>query len=334
MARKETIKGSVIKKYLERFPNSPILTISKKIYNENKAVFKDVEDTRRLVNYYKGRGGKQNRESIKDKRFIKPLEYKYNPFEIPESHNKKAEVWKLPKAYKNVLVLSDIHFPFHDEKALLAALKYGQEKKVDAIFLNGDILDFYQLSFHEKDPRKVSFKEEIEMGRQFLAMLRRDFPGTAIYYIPGNHEVRLERFLRVKAPELLDMQEWKMESLLRFGENGVVGIEHGSKCYFGKLLVEHGDKMKGAGGVNPARTLSLKFKRHTICGHFHRSSESNSSVYDDDYIMCWSTGCLCDLEPDYLPLNEWNHGAAIIQVDHKTDEFHVENFKIMRGKVY
>ena len=196
------------------------------------------------------------------------------------------------------------------------------------------MLDFYQLSFHEKDPRKTSIKTELEMGREFFKMLRRDFPECAIYFIQGNHENRMERYLRVKAPELLDVEEFRLDILLRMAEYGVVEVPYASKCYFGKLLVEHGDKMRGAGGVNPARTLSLNFKRPTLCGHFHRTSSSNSVVYDDDNIMCWSTGCLCELEPSYMPLNNHNHGAAIVEVDHSTGRFKVENFIIINGKVY
>jgi hypothetical protein len=60
----------------------------------------------------------------------------------------------------------------------------------------------------------------------------------------------------------------------------------------------------------------------------------NSVVYDDNNIMCWSTGCLCELEPSYMPLNNHNHGAAIVEVDHLTGSFKVENFIIINGKVY
>ena len=240
--------------------------------------------------------------------------------------------WFLPKSIKKVLLLSDIHFPYHDVRALTTALKYGQKEEVDAIFINGDLMDFYQLSFHEKDPRVTSISDELEATRKFFDGLNKAFPNTLIYYIPGNHEARLERYLRVKAPELLDVQEFRIDVLLKLGEKGILYLEHGTKCYFGKLLVEHGDKMKGSGGVNPARSLFAKLKRHAICGHFHRTSEATEKVYDGDVVVTYSTGCLCELEPRYMEVNNHNHGFALVEMD--GENFKVRNLKIVNGKVY
>lgn len=330
----QTLSASFAKDYLKRFPKTPIMTLAKKMYKENHLIFTSLEHARDRLRYYSGLNGGRNKNFLKDKSIIREKTFNYNPFDLPESHSKKTNTWRLPKAYKRTLILSDLHFPYQDNDAIKCALRYGKEKGIDSIYINGDMLDFYQLSFHEKDPRKTSIKTELEMGREFFKMLRRDFPECAIYFIQGNHCIRMERYLRVKAPELLDVEEFRLDILLRMAEHGVVEIPHGSKCYFGKLLVEHGDKMRGAGGVNPARTLSVRFKRPTLCGHFHRTSSSNAVIYDDSSIMCWSTGCLCDLEPDYMPLNEWNHGAAIIEVNHSDQSFRVENFIIINGKVY
>lgn len=262
--------------------------------------------------------------------------YQYPPMfpppAMPESKAAAIERFTLPSGIKRALVLSDVHIPYHDIPAINAALEHGYKRGIDCIFLNGDILDLYQLSDHEKDPRKVSLKGELDAGRSFLAELRRLFPAVPIYYIPGNHENRMERFL-YKNPQLLGNPEFKLDSLLRVAEHGVVWLEHSTAVYFGKLLVEHGDKLRGSGGVNPARTLLLKFKRPAICGHFHRTSQANGVVYDDSTLMAWSTGCLCELSPQYMPVNEWNHGGAIVEI-YDGGQFHVENFQIIKGKVY
>lgn len=47
----------------------------------------------------------------------------------------------------------------------------------------------------------------------------------------------------------------------------------------------------------------------------------------------WSTGCLCDLHPDYAPLNKWNHGFAFVEV-FNGGKFEVQNLFISDGKVY
>jgi len=170
------------------------------------------------------------------------------------------------------------------------------------------------------------------MGRLFFQTLRKNFPKANIYYIPGNHEARMERYLRVKAPELLDIAEFRIDVLLKVAEYGIEYIPHGTKCYFGKLLVEHGDKMKGSGGVNPARTLYMRLKRHAICNHFHRTTEATEKVYDGDVYVTYSVGCLCELEPRYMEVNNHNHGFA--EVNMTGENFRVKNLKIVNNQVF
>lgn len=327
------IASDYIKELLTKFPNSGDRTIANLAFKKQPKLFTSFDHCRSMIKYYRGHNGEKNRSTLKDKRFVKQVKTNIeNVWQIPISHSKDREVWRLPKSIKKVLLLSDIHFPYHDVKALETALKYGKKEGIDAIFINGDMIDFYQLSFHEKDPRVTDIAEELEMARNFFAMLQKQFPKVLVYYIPGNHEYRMERYLRVKAPELLDMQEFKLDVLLRVREFGVHYIEHGTKCYFGKLLVEHGDKMKGSGGVNPARSLFAKLKRHAICGHFHRTSEATEKVYDGDVVVTYSTGCLCELEPRYMEVNNHNHGFAIVDMD--GENFAVSNKKIVGNKVY
>jgi predicted phosphodiesterase len=327
---KTSISGQIAKDLLKRFPNAKILTLAKKLYKENPKVYKDVEQARSIIRVYKGQ---HKPSSMKTREHFKEKTYDYNPFKLPESRSTPREVFKLPTSVKKVLLISDIHFPYQDNKALTAALLDGKKEKVDCIFINGDLLDFYQLSFHEKDPRKTSIPDELQACRDFFKNIRANFPTTLIYYIPGNHELRLERYLKVKAPELLDVEEFRLDVLLRVAEHKINYITHGTKVYFGKLLVEHGDKMKGSGGVNPARTLFLRLKRHAVCGHFHRTSENTSKIYDGESVVTFSTGCLCELEPGYLEVNEHNHGHAIVEM-HDDGHFAVRNKKIINGKVY
>lgn len=327
-----TIAHEYIKNLCKRFPNAGDLTLAKKALKDEPKLFASLEVARSRVRYIRGHNGGRNRKKLKDKVLVKPVTNNTNPFDIPDSHTVERSVWRLPRSIKRVLLLSDIHFPYHDKKAITAALSYGKRKKVEAIFINGDALDFYQLSFHEKDPRQTSIPEEIKIAQDFFRSLKKNFPKALIYFIPGNHEYRLQRYLRVKAPELLDCDEFRLDVILKLGEIGIHYIPHGTKCYFGKLLVEHGDKIKGAGGVNPARTLFLRLKRHAICGHFHRTSESTERIYDGEVVVTYSVGCLCELEPRYMEVNNHNHGFAIVEMEGQN--FTVHNKKIVNGKVY
>jgi hypothetical protein len=329
---KPTYKQELVRDYIKKYPKHPNLTIARMIYNAHKEIFSNVDTVRKMIRTIKGQAGDKKRKQMVDKSLYGEVG-KLNPFAfIPESHIETPKVWKLPKQFKKVLLISDIHIPYHNPNDIKACFKYAKEQGVDCVFINGDMLDYHGLSFHEKDIRKrPTMAEENEMGRQFLKGLK-DYFKCQVYYKPANHEKRLERYLVVKAPELLDTAEFRLDILLRLGELGIHYIGFRDKCYFGKLLVEHGDRIKGNGGVNPAQTLYRRYKRHTICGHFHKKTEFSAKVYDGNCIVTYSVGSLCDLEPEYFEVNEHVNGFAIIDMD--GDDFRVSNFTIENGKVY
>jgi predicted phosphodiesterase len=322
---------NIILDYLEKFPNAPSRTIAKKIYNENSAFFTDAENVYFRVRYYRGQSGSTNRDKLKNTKFQKELKVKVmiQKLQLPESHTKVRNSFTFPTGCKKLGVFGDVHIPYHDNTALEVMFKKFEEEKVDSIFINGDLLDFYQLSFHEKDPREVHFKGEIEAGKEFLAYIRNRFPDIPIYYITGNHENRFERYLRIKASELLDIDECRLDVILHVAEYKIEYLPFRSKVVFGDYTIEHGDKIPGAGGVVPARTLLMRLKSNSIVNHFHKSSESSQRIYgvgEPTNIRAYSLGCMCDLAPEYMEINEWNHGFCIMSKI--KDKVSVSNYKI------
>jgi predicted phosphodiesterase len=322
---------NIILDYLEKFPNAPSRTLAKKIYNENSAFFTDFENVYFRVRYYRGQSGSKNRDKLKNNKFQKELKVKVmiQKLQLPESHTKTRNSFTFPTGCKKLGVFGDVHIPYHDNTALEVMFKKFEEEKVDSIFINGDLLDFYQLSFHEKDPREVHFKGEIEAGKEFLAYIRSRFPDIPIYYITGNHENRFERYLRIKASELLDIDECRLDVILHVAEYKIEYLPFRSKVVFGDYTIEHGDKIPGAGGVVPARTLLMRLKSNSIVNHFHKSSESSQRIYgvgEPTNIRAYSLGCMCDLAPEYMEINEWNHGFCIMSKI--KDKVSVSNYKI------
>ena len=61
--------------------------------------------------------------------------------DIPDGFFEDRTPYVLAPIYNNALVLNDIHIPYHNREALILALKYGYEHKVNAIILNGDTID-------------------------------------------------------------------------------------------------------------------------------------------------------------------------------------------------
>lgn len=325
-------KGEIVKAALKQFPTASTRALARIIYDDNKELF-TLEKARDLIMYYRGAKGKRLNKSLADKSFVRK-KTNDDPFEfIPKSYAMRRDTWHLPTSIKNVAVWGDLHIPYHESDAVKAAIKLAKDDKVDAIFLNGDVMDFFGLSFHEKNPKnRPRISEELESARQFLKGLRKHFPNIPIYWIDGNHEYRLERYLAVKAPELLDTSEFQIASLLRMAEYGITYLGFRTKCYFGKLLVEHGDRLKGTGGVNPARTARLKYKRSVLVNHFHKLSVDSGKQYDGDVMTCWSNGCLCELEPEYMEVNEHVHGVCHVQMN--GDNYRVRQYQIINGKVF
>jgi hypothetical protein len=62
-----SIKGQLVIDYIKKFPNTPNLTLAKKIYKENSKLFIDVENVRSIIRTYTGNTGKNNAKKVKDK---------------------------------------------------------------------------------------------------------------------------------------------------------------------------------------------------------------------------------------------------------------------------
>lgn len=323
----KTQSKKIAEEYCGKYPNMPNLTIAKLLKKEHGKLYESVEKARDYVRYIRGQKGDKNRKRSSTKSLFVPT----SPyFTLPKS----AIVKRMPVNIKGekILLLKDIHFPYHDEEALGIALQYGIEKGCDTLYLNGDILDCHTLSRWEKDPESRSFSQELETVRSFLQMVSPLF--KKVYYKEGNHEERYWRYLSSHAPELVEIDAFNLQSLMWLEQFGVEWIDGRTFAKFNSLNVVHGHEFgqNVFSPVNIARGLYLRAKSHAICGHWHQTSEHNEKDINGKIITTWSVGCLCDLSPRYRPANQWNHGFAILHRDGKN--FHVENKKIYEGKVY
>ncbi len=235
---------------------------------------------------------------------------------------------------KKCLILSDLHIPYHSTVAISAALEAGKKENVDTILFNGDVIDFYQLSVFCNDPRKLCVAEELEKTKAFFAEVRRHFPKTQIYYTLGNHEERLEHYAQRNARALVGVSGLEIQNMLELDKFRIRLIKNRRVAKIGKLNVLHGHEHNGIGfAISPARGIFMKAKAMALVGHCHRKSEYSEKTLDNKSIGCWSTGCMCDLSPDYAPYNNWCHGFAIVEND--GDHFTVSNLYVSKeGIVY
>lgn len=339
MSAKIGTSGKIALEYIELFPKTPLLTLARKMYNENPEVYTDTDHARSMIRYYKGKSGNKQRHYATDKSHFtqKGQEAKElgipNPYELPESDADDWPPFIIPKGNNKILLLSDIHIPYHDVKAVEMAVEYGKEQGVNTVILNGDIMDCYALSRYEKDPRKRRFSEELEMTREFLGWITNELPAK-YYYKIGNHEERYEAFLRIKAPELLDLTEFRLDVLLHFGQFGIDLITDKRVIKAGELNILHGHEFGRSvfSPVNPARGYYMRSKTNIIAGHNHQTSNHMETNLNGKVIGAWSTGCLCELHPQYMPINKWNLGFAVIHVQ-KDGSFEIDNLSIINGKI-
>lgn len=331
----KTVSQQVVRDYLDRFPKAATQTLAAKAYRENPEVWSTKNACNLAFRRMRGNQGAQSRRYTADKsRYRKNQPGDADPFgAIPKGREempgwKPAEITGPCKA----LILSDPHVPYHDRDALMLAARQGQEENVDTVILLGDFIDCFALSRWEKDPRERNFKRELETGRQVLSVLRDGFPDARIIYKLGNHDERLESYLACKAPDLLDVADFEMGTLLRCSDLRVEVVTDLRPLLLGKLYLIHGHEYRFAisNPVNPARGLFMRGKVLSMCGHFHQTSQHSEKSLDDSVVSCWSVGCLCSMRPRYMPLNKWNLGYAIVDVE-ESGAFQVDNKRIIDG---
>lgn len=321
-----SLSGKIVKEYLEKFPSVPSLTLAKKIYRENSEVYNSIDSVRSSIRLYRGKSGDRLRKQVKDKEF-----FNQKP-KLPKSISEAKVTYQIPTCNNKILIISDLHIPYQDNKAIDAALKYGKEKKVNTILINGDLIDFYQLSRFEKDPRKRNAGFEIKEAKQVLEYIRHKFPKALIIWYMGNHDHRFTKYMVNKAPELLDIPEFSLYHIMELQRLNIILLDNNRGTKAGKLNIRHGHEFYGSGGVFPARSYYLKAKDNILVSHVHRTSEYTEPNINKSIFGGWSIGCLSDLDPDYNPNNAYNMGFAHLEV-FKDGNFKVENKRIINGRV-
>lgn len=336
------MKTQIVEPYLKKYGDDfPSLTLARIIYKENVSSFKDIKAAYGIVRYLRGAKGKKDRDKLKNKEFAtgkKRTTANAQYLMLPKSWAKEKEVYHLPKSCNKIGFISDHQVPFHDTEAVETCYKWLQEKEVNTIFINGDFLDFFGISSFLRDPRRRNFREEYFCILQSLEHLRDWFPTERIFYnLDANHEARYEKYMMIKAPEVLslDLPEFTLESLLKLDAFDITPIRSKDHIMIGKLPVVHGHTIfNGATSpVSTARTVFMKTKRSAIASHCHQVSEYTTRTLGDEIITCWTTGCLMSTNVEYNPHgNNYSHGFAYIETE-KDGSYRVENKRIFKGKV-
>jgi len=328
-------KRAIIRNYISdrNIYTVPSKTVARMIVRDLPDVFKDIEAVRYDIRRIRHSAGK-NFSSTKDKEFAEKFHSyfdadinDYTPFVIPDTITRLG-------------VLNDIHIPYHNQVNLDVAIEYLVEKNINGLLLNGDIIDCYKSSYFLKDPRKRNTNEEFYMLREFLDQMNLLF-NCPIYYKLGNHEERIEMSVFREVPELLDFINFESclegrdsegNKIFDLKEYNITIIKDKRKIkYTDNLTILHGHEYR-TGMFNPvgvARWLFMRTRANACCGHAHKSDSFAANSIEDKTIGTWAIGCLCDMHPQYMPLNDWQSGLAYIE--RHGDYFQFDNRKIQKG---
>lgn len=212
-------------------------------------------------------------------------------------------------------------------------LKVASSIDIGEVYLLGDYADFYCVHQHgAKDPRVGQILEkEVSAVIKRLDELDLMFPKAKKYYIIGNHEHRLERFILNNASQLfgyIDLID-VLEIRSRPGWNHVPYSPNQKISISGSKLYARHEPLGSS-----AQACARKSMCSLVYGHIHRIEEGHITGLDGKSHVVWSPGWLGDVRKDKVfgyvkNTANWQLGFGIVHVNPKTKYFYHQKIHIM-----
>ena len=221
----------------------------------------------------------------------------------------------------------------HDPRALSAAEVFMQAWEPQYLWYNGDMIDSAQLSRFDKEPQDIDgFEQDVQGLRALLWRHKRLFPDTKMRYTLGNHEARLQSYLRKNAGALRWLTSLDWHSLLDSKALNLPIYEYKERVPIipGVLEITHGDKIAQKSGYTAHKMLEAGVSG--VSGHVHRlgaifkTDRTRTSVW-------FEGGCLCRLDPEYLISPNWQQGMVVLFVDRTNQRYHGDLIPIINGRI-
>ena len=197
-------------------------------------------------------------------------------------------------------------------------------------FAGSDGVDFYSISRFDKDPevfRLGGLQNELDSWYKAQKMWRKVTPEAKVYFLVGNHEDRLRRYLW-KNPDLYGLSALRMESLFKFKKLGITMAKYDDleQKFHNQLIVKHGNIIRQHSGYTARAELEReRYNISTLSGHTHRGGH---------VMVTTRTGvkqavegfCLCDTNPNYMHKPDWQNGLVLAEVDKSGVQFELIPF--------
>lgn len=246
----------------------------------------------------------------------------------------------MSKQLESVLIVPDVHRPYHDKQAWKLVMNVAKALKPQGIIVLGDFGDMYSVSSFSKDPKRA-LKLDWEVKDCNAGLDELDALGAKWkIYIAGNHEQRLQRYLQDKAPALYPFI--KIEQIMRLNERGWKFVPYKSDIKVGRVYFTHDVSYAGRNAV--FRTLDA-YQHSVVIGHTHRMAYVVEGDATGRAIISCQFGWLGDVKQvDYMhrlkASKDWALGFGIGYLEPKTGLLFITpvplvNYKcVVSGELY
>lgn len=184
-------------------------------------------------------------------------------------------------SYKRILVISDLHIPYHHKDSFNFLRSIKKEYKPDFVLNIGDLLDFHAISMHTHDPDLMSPGQELSLSRKYVKELEGIFPD--MIEVDSNHSSLVYRraikfgmsreFLKDYG-DFLGTKKWK------WVEDVTLKMSNNQKCYF-----THGK-------VADCIKLSQSMGMSAVQGHYHTKFNIQYWANPDNLFFAMNVGSL------------------------------------------
>lgn len=117
-----------------------------------------------------------------------------------------------------ILVVGDLHFPYHNKRALRKVYAAIKKEKPTHIVQIGDLFDQYSFSRFTKKNITTSQKELKRARSVALTFWKtcRTLSKAKCYQILGNHDIRLSKRISERVPEAYELVKEKLDEIYTF----------------------------------------------------------------------------------------------------------------------
>jgi predicted phosphodiesterase len=208
-----------------------------------------------------------------------------------------------PESYDCVMVISDMHIPYHHPDTFEFLEAVDKLYQPDKIVCIGDEVDKHAMSFHDNDPDLPSAGDELTEAIEYLKDLYKIFPEMllvdsnhgSMHYRKGKHHGIPRKYLR-GYNEILEAPEgwrWYNEVNLMCGQQ--------------KVRFKHSFSKNGLKACEQAARCQVQ-------GHYHEDFGVQYSGNSDRLIWAMTVGCLIDDDSLAFAYNNTNAKRPILGV--------------------